>query len=66
MLENNNYVVEEKVGTLIGKDPYGENYILVHPLWSKEYVNSLIQEVGSEYKPLSVFGITKVGINKEE
>lgn len=61
MLENNNYAVEEKFDTLIGKDPYGENYILVHPLWSKEYVESLIQKVGNTYKPLSVFGITKIG-----
>lgn len=62
MLVNNSYTVEEKLGTLIGKDPYGENYILVHPLWSKEYVESLIHNVGNTYKPLSVFGITKIGI----
>ena len=61
MLGNNNYTVKEKLGTLIGKDPYGEDYILVHPLWSKKYVESLIYEVGNVYKPLSVFGITKIG-----
>lgn len=62
MLRNNNYIVVEKLGTLIGKDPYGDNYILVHPLWSKKHIESFIQEVGSGYKTLSVFGITKIEI----
>lgn len=61
MLRNSNYTVEEKLGTLIGTDPYGDNYILVHPLWSEEYVKSLIQKIGISYNPLSVFGITKIG-----
>lgn len=63
MFKNSNYIVEEKLGTLIGTDPYGENYILVHPLWSERHVKSLIQKVGNTYKPLSVFGITKIGID---
>lgn len=61
MLRNSNYIVEEKLGTLIGKDSYGDDYILVHPLWSQKHVESLIKKVGNEYKPLSVFGITKIG-----
>ncbi len=60
MLRSNGYTVEEKQDTLIGEDPYGDKYILVHPLWSKCYVESIIQNIGEEYKTLSVFGITKI------
>ena len=59
MLESNRYTVEEMHGTLIGNDPYGDNFILVHPLWSEQHVDSLMQKIRGEYKPLSVFGITK-------
>lgn len=61
MLENNLYTVEEKCGTLVGNDPYGDKYVLVHPLWSEEFVKTLIKQIGNEYKPLSAFGITKLG-----
>ena len=60
MLESNRYTVEEKHGTLFGNDPYGDKYVLVHPLWSEKHVESLIQKIGREYKPLSVFEITKL------
>ena len=60
MLESNRYTVEEMHGTLIGNDPYGDKYILVHPLWSEKHVDSLMRKIGGEYKPLSVFGITKL------
>lgn len=60
MLESNLYTTKEKCGTLVGNDPYGDYYILVHPLWSDMFVKSLIEKIGSEYKPLSVFGITKL------
>lgn len=60
MLESNRYTVEEKQGTLIGNDPYGEKYVLVHPLWSDEYIASISRKIGTGYKPLSVFGITKL------
>ena len=62
MLENNRYTVEEKHGTLVGNAPYGDRYVLVHPLWSEKQVDSLIQRIGKEYKPLSVFGITKLSV----
>lgn len=60
MLESNRYTVEEKQGTLIGNDPYGDKYILVHPLWSDEYIATISRKIGTGYKPLSVFGITKL------
>ena len=59
MLINNQYTVEDKLGTLVGIDPYGDNYILVHPLWSENYVESLIKKLGNKYIPLSIFSITK-------
>lgn len=63
MLESNRYTVEEKQGTLIGKDPYGDKFILVHPLWTEKHVKFLIQRIGGEYNPLSVFGISNLKQN---
>ena len=63
MLESNRYTVEEKQGTLIGKDPYGDKFILVHPLWTEKHVEFLIQRIGGEYNPLSVFGISNLKQN---
>jgi hypothetical protein len=60
MLTSNRYTVEVKQGTLIGNDPYGDRYVLVHPLWSEEFVKTIVQQIGIEYKPLSVFEITKL------
>ena len=60
VLESNHYTVEEKFGTLIGKDPYEENYILVHPLWSEKYVKSLLKNLDGVYEPLSLFEITTI------
>lgn len=62
VLEINRFTVEKTQETLIGNDPYGDKYILVHPLWSEEYVESLIQEIGGEYKPLSVLEITNLKV----
>lgn len=59
MLISNKYIVDSRLGTLVGEDPYGDNFILVHPLWSQKYIKSKIQKLGGEYKPLSVFEITK-------
>jgi len=60
MLESNRYTVKVKHGTLIGNDPYGEKYVLVHPLWSDDYIAGISKKIGIGYKPLSVFGITKL------
>ena len=62
MLESNRYTVEEKHGTLIGNDPYGDKYVLVHPLWSDYYIDTILSKIGIGYKPLSVFGITSLRI----
>lgn len=62
VLESNQYTVEEKENTLVGNDPYGDKYVLVHPLWSKTYIDSVIHRIGRDHKPLSVFGITKLKI----
>ena len=59
MLISNKYIVDSRLGTLVGEDPYGDNFILVHPLWSKKYIESKVQKLGGGYKLLSVFEITK-------
>lgn len=60
MLKSNRYTVEVKHGTLIGNDPYGDKYVLVHPLWSDDYIATISRKIGIGYNPLSVFGITKL------
>lgn len=56
-LELKKYSTREECGTLVGIDPYGEQYILVHPLWSVEYVHQLIGNLSGTYNPISVFGL---------
>ena len=51
--------VKEEGNTLVGVDPFGERFCLVHPLWSKNYVNKLLKELGGIQKVLSAFDITK-------
>ena len=53
-------VLAEKKRTLVGNDPYGDKYVLVHPLWSDEYIDTIVRNIGIGYKPLSAFGITKL------
>ncbi|MCD8236109.1 MAG: hypothetical protein LUD00_05535 [Prevotellaceae bacterium] len=61
VLLRHGYSVESFDGTLIGTAPYdGENYCLVHPLWSSKKVSRLIGSLSGTYKPLSVFDISKM------
>lgn len=60
MLIKNGYITRSAQGTIIGENPYGEKFVLIHPLWSKKYVNKLIGKLNGIYKPLSVFGLSKI------
>ena len=60
MLTKNGYTTNKAEGTIIGEDPYGEKYILVHPLWSEKYVNKLRGRLNGVYKPISIFGLSIV------
>lgn len=59
MLANQGYSITRKENTLVGKDPFGEDVCLIHPLWSKSYVDKLMKKLGGKYHSLSVFGIAK-------
>ena len=54
------YTAECCEGTLIGIDPYGENYCLVHPLWSSKRISKLTGSLVGTYKALSVFDVSKM------
>ena len=58
MLQKNGYSTNLKEGTIIGVDPYGENFVLVHPLWSEKCIERLINKLGDYYKPVSIFGLS--------
>ncbi len=60
VLLKHGYTVERCKGTLIGTDPYGENYCLVHPLWSSGRISKLTGSLPNVYKALSVFDISKM------
>lgn len=61
MLISNNYTTKVAEGTITGNDPYGEKFILVHPLWSEKHVNKLIGKLnGVYYKPISIFGLSNL------
>lgn len=60
MLEKNGYTARNAEGTIIGDDPYGEKYILIHPLWSERYINKLRGRLNGVYKPVPVFGLSNL------
>ena len=59
MLAKNGYTTTEAEGTIIGDDPYGQKFILTHPLWSEKYVNKLIGRLNGVYNPITVLGFSK-------
>lgn len=59
VLLKHGYTVESCKGTLIGTDSYGENYCLVHPLWSSKRIGKFTGSLPGIYKALSVFDISK-------
>ena len=60
ILLKHKYTVKETNNTLIGVDPYGENFCLVHPLWSPKRINKLVGSLPGHYKAISVFDISKL------
>ena len=60
VLLRHGYSVEKYNDTLTGISPLGEQYCLVHPLWSELYVNRLLEKLPSGTVPLSVYQLSKV------
>ena len=60
VLLKHKYTVDEFKDTLIGVDPYGEKFCLVHPLWSVKRINKLIGSLPGQYNAISVFDISKL------
>lgn len=58
MLTKNGYKTKNAEGTIIGEDPYGEKFVLIHPLWSDKYINKLKGRLAGYYKPISIFGLS--------
>lgn len=59
LLIKHGYEVRDYRNTLIGTDPFGDEFMLIHPLWSEEYIKRMKQELNDNYKSLSVFEISK-------
>lgn len=58
MLIKNGYTTNYSEGTIIGEDPYGEKFIIIHPLWSEKYTNKLRGKLNGIYRPISIFGLS--------
>lgn len=58
MLLKHGYIVEHFNNTLVGIDPYGEKFCLIHPLWSQQYIHKLIGTKKGICHQLSVFDIS--------
>ena len=56
------YDVRKEEGTLLAIGMDGETLIMVHPFWSDEYVEDLIERVGGNPKPISVCGVVSNSI----
>ena len=63
MLTKNGYTTKHAEGTIIGEDPYGDKYVLIHPLWSEKHINKLIGRLNGVYKPLSIFGLSIINVS---
>ena len=60
MLCKNGYKTKIAEGTIIGQDPYDEQFILIHPLWSEKYINKIISRLNGVYKQISIFGLSSI------
>jgi len=61
VLISNGFKVSNAAGTLVGCSD-SENVCIVHPLWSEEYVSSLIGDMKECPRPLSVYDISNVSV----
>ena len=57
LLATRGYDVRKEEGTLLAMGMDGETLIVVHPFWSDEYVEELIERIGGNPKPISICGL---------
>ncbi len=57
LLASRGYDVRKGEGTLVAVGMEGDSMIVVHPFWSEDYVNNLIEKVGGNPKPISICGL---------
>ena len=57
LLTSRGYDVRKEEGTLVAVGMEGDSMIVVHPFWSEDYVNNLIEKVGGNPKPISICGL---------
>lgn len=49
-----------KDGLITGVNQSGRRFCIVHPLWSKNYMNKIIDNMGGAVLPISIFDISKL------
>ena len=60
ILKLQGYTATFKEGLITGTDQSGRKYCIVHPLWSKSYVNGIIDNMSGIVEPISIFDISKL------
>ena len=63
VLNKNGYSTEISNGTLKGNDPFGNPYVLIHPLWSNTFIEKIVNQTETECVPLSIFDVSRLNIN---
>ncbi len=60
ILKLQGYTATFEDGLVTGSDQSGRKYCIIHPLWSKSYVESVIDNIGGNVLSISIFDISKL------
>ena len=62
MLTSRGYEVTTEEGTLHAVNSEGNDIVVVHPFWSEDYINRIIERVGGAPQPISIIGLVSPSI----
>ena len=62
MLTSRGYEVSTEEGTLHAVNSDGSDIVVVHPFWSEDYINRIIERVGGAPQPISITGLVSPSI----
>lgn len=54
------FSIEFSDGIITGKNPSGNRYCIVHPLWSKSFTDRILNDFAGDVRRISIFDISKL------